>query len=147
MPMTTSDALPALIAIALVIGMAVTFPGCIGESDDEDGILGEDEYIGTDKELYQPREKVTVEVKNDGSGRYMPILTAFGIHIEHLETENVVFRVPGDHVLPAIPGYGYTESFTWNQTDQDGRQVPEGTYRVKGWGFNHTTDFTIRAIR
>ncbi len=109
----------------------------------EDPIL-EEEYIGTDKEWYEPGENVTIEVKNDGSASNIPMIYDFGIYIENVETGEVVYGPLEGITQPAVPDYGRTEYIIWDQTDLEGEQVPEGTYRVKAEReFEHTTEFNI----
>ncbi len=110
-------------------------------------ILEEKEYLGTDKESYEPGEEVIVEVKNDGSATYIPIINFFRIQIQKLDTGEVVHVSWNDETgLPMEPEYGKTEHFVWDQTCPDGEQVPEGNYVVKSEYeeiFNHTAEFQI----
>ncbi|GEM_PF-3648475 len=110
----------------------------------EDPILEEDEYIGTEKQWYETGENVTIEVKNDGSAGSKPIIYDFGIYIENLETGEVVHGPLDGVIQPIVPEYGRTEYIIWDQTDLEGEQVPEGTYRVAAERrFDHTTEFHI----
>ncbi|MBS3782509.1 MAG: hypothetical protein KGY68_07905 [Candidatus Thermoplasmatota archaeon] len=108
-------------------------------------ILDEDEYIGTEKDSYEPGEKIIIEIKNNGKAGSYPIIVDFGIHIIAVENEKVVYNPDIEVNLPALPPSGRTELLIWNQTDSDGDQVPEGDYIIKAESdaFNHTAEFSI----
>jgi len=108
-------------------------------------ILEEDEYLRTERETYKPREDVVVEVKNNGSAGLVPIIYSFRMQIQNKETGKIVHGPLSGPGLDVVPPYGHTEHFIWNQTYQEGGQVPEGTYIVKSEhdGLNYTYEFTI----
>ncbi len=111
-------------------------------------ILEEDEYLGSEKEIYGPGENITIEVKNDNSADNLPIINDLEIYIQKVETGEIVFEPSTDIVQPAPPSYGYTEYVIWNQTDPDNKQVSEGDFIVKAENdeFNHTAEFQISKV-
>jgi len=112
-------------------------------------ILEENEYLGTEKEGYESGENVHVEVKNDGSAFAFPIINVFQMQIQNVDTGEVVHGPLTGPVLDAVPDYGRTEYFVWNQTDKDGEEVPEGTYIVKAVRddiFDHTAEIQISNV-
>ncbi len=107
--------------------------------------ITEDEYLWTDKDVYEIGVNLVITVKNDGSATSTPIIVDLGIQIVDVDTGVIVLGPVDGVVFPSVPEYGVIEHLTWDQTDTEGRQVPGGRYRVEATqrGFEHTAEFTI----
>lgn len=99
----------------------------------------ENEYIEVEKEVYNKGEKVRIELENDGSATWSPLSQHLGIY--HKESGELVFDGDRDIAMPAVPK---TQTFFWNQTDMDGKQVPAGRYKAVFMD-NYEVEFVIES--
>ncbi len=131
-----------LFALFLLVSLLLLFTD---PSSGEQNRITEDEYLWTDKDVYEKGVNVVITVKNDGSATSTPIVIDLGIQIVDVDTDVIVFGPLEGVRFPMVPEYGRTEDVTWNQTDTEGRQVSGGRYRVEATqrGFEHTAEFTI----
>ncbi|MFO8110476.1 MAG: hypothetical protein R6U17_08180 [Thermoplasmata archaeon] len=98
----------------------------------------EGEFIEVEKGVYKKGETVKIALRNDGNLTHHPM--AQHVKILHIDTDRLMFD-GGDveDVLPMVPS---EEVMEWNQTDQDGDEVPTGQYSVI-FQTRYNANFTI----
>ncbi len=131
-----------VITALVLLSLLIFFPGV---STGEESEVIEDDYLWTDKDVYEQGEDVIITVKNDGAAVSRPIIYDFGIQIVNVESDEVVYGPLAGDVLPTVPEYGHIEEVKWDQTDTDGEQVQGGRYRIEATqrDFEHTAEFNI----
>lgn len=103
----------------------------------------EEAPFGTEKEKYEPGEHIIIEITNHGSGGQIPLRNDLGLQIKNKKTGEVVLNFTDGVVLQEALTYPHTEYVIWNQTDPNGEQVPEGTYKIISNRIDYAVEFTI----
>lgn len=119
--------------VMLILFLTLVFVPSIGDEREN-----KSKYLSIDKEEYEKGENITIYMVNDGNATNYPISSY--LRIKNADTGRVVYLGP-QLVQPAIPPKGYSETFTWNQTDIDGEQVPPGEYEATF--LDHSETFKI----
>ncbi len=103
--------------------------------------------FNTDKSAYDQGELVTFTITNDGT-ETIELPNSAPWWIENTKTGERVFTpVAADVITPVDPSQ--SESWTWDQSDDEGKQVPAGTYRGgirSSIGENYTQEFEILPV-
>ena len=100
--------------------------------------------ITTDKQIYNPGEKVGISIKNTGSEQLTFPNSALGLTIRNLAT-NELYPILSSQVI-TILSPGDSKSLEWDQMGINGNQAPSGNYTASvnsGINSAHTT-FSIK---
>ena len=100
--------------------------------------------IKTDKQLYNPGEKVTISINNTGSEQLTFPNSALGLTIRNLAS-NELYPILSSQVI-TIMSPGDSKSLEWDQMGNDGNQAPSGNYTASvNSGINSAeTTFSIK---
>lgn len=100
--------------------------------------------ITTDKQIYNPGEKVGISIKNTGSEELTFPNSALGLTIRNLAS-NELYPILSAQVI-TILSPGDSKSLEWDQMGIDGIQVPPGNYTASvNSGINTAeTTFSIK---
>ena len=100
--------------------------------------------IKTDKQLYNPGEKVTISINNTGSEQLTFPNSALGLTIRNLAS-NELYPILSSQVI-TILSPGDSKSLEWDQIGNDGNQAPSGNYTASvNSGINSAeTTFSIK---
>jgi hypothetical protein len=100
--------------------------------------------ITTDKQIYNPGEKVSITIKNMGSEQLTFPNSALGLTIRNLAS-NELYPILSSQVI-TILNPGDSKSLVWDQIGLDGNQVPSRNYMASvNSGINTAqTTFSIR---
>ena len=98
----------------------------------------------TDKQLYNPGEKVTISINNTGSEQLTFPNSALGLTIRNLAS-NELYPILSSQVI-TILSPGDSKSLEWDQMGNDGNQAPSGNYTASvNSGINSAeTTFSIK---
>jgi hypothetical protein len=100
--------------------------------------------ITTDKQIYNPGEKVGISIKNTGSEQLTFPNSALGLTIRNLAT-NELYPILSSQVI-TILSPGDSKSLEWDQMGINGNQAPSGNYTASvNSGINSAdTTFSIK---
>jgi hypothetical protein len=100
--------------------------------------------ITTDKQIYNPGEKVRISIKNTGSEQLTFPNSALGLTIRNLAS-NELYPILSSQVI-TILSPGDSKSLEWDQMGIDGNQAPSGNYTASvNSGINSAdTNFSIK---
>lgn len=100
--------------------------------------------ITTDKQIYNPGEKVSISIKNIGSKQLTFPNSALGLTIRNLAS-NELYPILSSQVI-TILSPGDSKSLEWDQMGMDGNQAPSGNYTASvNSGINSAdTTFSIK---
>jgi len=100
--------------------------------------------ITTDKQIYNPGEKVSISIKNIGSQQLTFPNSALGLTIRNLAS-NELYPILSSQVI-TILSPGDSKSLEWDQMGIDGKQAPSGNYTASvNSGINSAdTTFSIK---
>jgi hypothetical protein len=100
--------------------------------------------ITTDKQIYNPGEKVSISIKNTGSEQLTFPNSALGLTIRNLAS-NELYPILSSQVI-TILSPGDSKSLQWDQMGVDGNQAPSGNYTASvNSGINSAdTTFSIK---
>ena len=100
--------------------------------------------ITTDKQIYNPGEKVGISIKNTGSEQLTFPNSALGLTIRNLAS-NELYPILSSQVI-TILSPGDSKSLQWDQMGVDGNQAPSGNYTASvNSGINSAdTTFSIK---
>ncbi|HEX2306536.1 MAG TPA: hypothetical protein VHH33_09635 [Nitrososphaeraceae archaeon] len=100
--------------------------------------------ITTDKQIYNPGDKVSISIKNTGSEELTFPNSALGLTIRNVAS-NELYPILSAQVI-TILGPGDSKSLEWDQMGIDGNQAPSGNYTASvNSGINTAnTTFSIR---
>jgi hypothetical protein len=100
--------------------------------------------ITTDKQIYNPGEKVSISIKNMGSEQLTFPNSALGLTLRNLAS-NELYPILSSQVI-TILSPGDSKSLVWDQMGIDGNQAPSGNYTASvNSGINTAqTTFSIR---
>ena len=100
--------------------------------------------ITTDKQIYNPGEKVSISIKNTGSEQLTFPNSALGLTIRNLAS-NQLYPILSSQVI-TILSPGDSKSLEWDQMGIDGNQAPSGNYTASvNSGINSAdTTFSIK---
>jgi len=100
--------------------------------------------ITTDKQIYNPGEKVSISIKNTGSEQLTFPNSALGLTIRNLAS-NELYPILSSQVI-TILSPGDSKSLQWDQMGIDGNQAPSGNYTASvNSGINSAdTNFSIK---
>ncbi len=100
--------------------------------------------ITTDKQIYNPGEKVSITIKNMGSEQLTFPNSALGLTIRNL-VSNELYPILSSQVI-IILNPGDSKSLIWDQIGVDGNHAPSGNYTASvNSGINTAkTTFSIR---
>jgi len=82
--------------------------------------------ITTDKQIYNPGEKVSISIKNMGSEQLTFPNSALGLTLRNLAS-NELYPILSSQVI-TILSPGDSKSLVWDQIGLDGNQAPSGNY-------------------
>jgi hypothetical protein len=82
--------------------------------------------ITTDKQIYNPGEKVSISIKNTGSEQLTFPNSALGLTIRNLAS-NELYPILSSQVI-TILSPGDSKSLEWDQMGINGNQAPSGNY-------------------
>ncbi|HEY9206245.1 MAG TPA: hypothetical protein VIO58_10030 [Candidatus Methanoperedens sp.] len=103
--------------------------------------------FSTDKSAYNQGELVTFTITNDGT-ETIDLPNSAPWRVENAKTVERVFTpIALDVITPLDPGQSM--SWTWDQSNDEGKQVPAGTYRGgirSSIGENFTQEFEILPV-
>jgi hypothetical protein len=100
--------------------------------------------ITTDKQIYNPGEKVGISIKNTGSEQLTFPNSALGLTIRNLAS-NELYPILSSQVI-TILSPGDSKSLEWDQMGINGNQAPSGNYTASvNSGINSAdTTFSIK---
>ena len=100
--------------------------------------------ITTDKQIYNPGEKVSISIKNMGSEELTFPNSALGLTLRNLAS-NELYPILSSQVI-TILSPGDSKSLVWDQMGLNGNQAPSGNYTASvNSGINTAqTTFSIR---
>jgi hypothetical protein len=100
--------------------------------------------ITTDKQIYNPGEKVSISIKNIGSEQLTFPNSALGLTIRNLAS-NELYPILSSQVI-TILSPGDSKSLEWDQMGINGNQAPSGNYTASvNSGINSAdTTFSIK---
>lgn len=100
--------------------------------------------ITTDKQIYNPGEKVSISIKNTGSEQLTFPNSALGLTIRNLAS-NELYPILSSQVI-TILSPGDSKSLEWDQMGINGNQAPSGNYTASvNSGINSAdTNFSIK---
>ena len=100
--------------------------------------------ITTDKQIYNPGEKVSISIKNTGSEQLTFPNSALGLTIRNLAS-NELYPILSSQVI-TILSPGDSKSLEWDQMGINGNQAPSGNYTASvNSGINSAdTTFSIK---
>ena len=100
--------------------------------------------ITTDKQIYNPGEKVSISVKNTSPEQLTFPNSALGLTIRNLAS-NELYPILSSQVI-TILSPGDSKSLEWDQMGNDGNQAPSGNYTASvNSGINSAnTTFSIK---
>ncbi|HEY7228367.1 MAG TPA: hypothetical protein VH481_09600 [Nitrososphaeraceae archaeon] len=100
--------------------------------------------ITTDKQIYNPGEKVNISIKNIGVEQLTFPNSALGLTIRNLASKEL-YPILSSQVI-TILSPGDSKSLEWDQMGNDGNQAPSGNYSasVKSGINSAETTFTIK---
>jgi hypothetical protein len=100
--------------------------------------------ITTDKQIYNPGEKVSISIKNTGSEQLTFPNSALGLTIRNLASKEL-YPILSSQVI-TILSPGDSKSLEWDQMGNDGNQAPSGNYTASvNSGINSAdTTFSIK---
>jgi hypothetical protein len=100
--------------------------------------------ITTDKQIYNPGEKVSISIKNMGSEELTFPNSALGLTLRNLAS-NELYPILSSQVI-TILSPGDSKSLVWDQIGLNGNQAPSGNYTASvNSGINTAqTTFSIR---
>jgi len=100
--------------------------------------------ITTDKQIYNPGEKVGISIKNTGSEQLTFPNSALGLTIRNLAT-NELYPILSSQVI-TILSPGDSKSLEWDQMGINGNQAPSGNYTasVNSGIISADTTFSIK---
>jgi hypothetical protein len=100
--------------------------------------------ITTDKQIYNPGEKVGISIKNTGSEQLTFPNSALGLTIRNLAS-NELYPILSSQVI-TILSPGDSKSLEWDQMGINGNQAPSGNYTASvNSGINSAdTNFSIK---
>jgi hypothetical protein len=100
--------------------------------------------ITTDKQIYNPGEKVGISIKNTGSEQLTFPNSALGLTIRNLAS-NELYPILSSQVI-TILSPGDSKSLQWDQMGINGNQAPSGNYTASvNSGINSAdTTFSIK---
>jgi hypothetical protein len=100
--------------------------------------------ITTDKQIYNPGEKVNISIKNTGSEQLTFPNSALGLTIKNLAS-NELYPILSSQVI-TILSPGDSKSLEWDQVGIDGNQAPSANYTASvNSGINSAeTTFSIK---
>ena len=100
--------------------------------------------ITTDKQIYNPGEKVSISIKNTGSEQLTFPNSALVLTIRNLAS-NELYPILSSQVI-TILSPGDSKSLQWDQMGIDGNQAPSGNYTASvNSGINSAdTNFSIK---
>ena len=100
--------------------------------------------ITTDKQIYNPGEKVSISIKNMGSEELSFPNSALGLTLRNLAS-NELYPILSSQVI-TILSPGDSKSLVWDQIGLNGNQAPSGNYTASvNSGINTAqTTFSIR---
>ena len=100
--------------------------------------------ITTDKQIYNPGEKVSISIKNTGSEQLTFPNSALGLTIRNLAS-NELYPILSSQVI-TILSPGDSKSLEWDQMGINGNQAPSGNYSasVKSGLNSADTTFSIK---
>ncbi len=108
-----------------------------------EGIRGQSKAIAvsTDKSIYEVGEKVVIAIKNTGSS----VLEGTPGYEIYDSSGKAIYSPMMAQMIRTL-GVNETITYTWNQIDNDGKQVKEGLYRVEASfaGLNGEAEFEIK---
>jgi len=97
--------------------------------------------VSTDKNVYAVGEKVVIIIKNTGSS----VLEGTPGYVIYDSAGKAIYAPMMAQVIRTL-GLNETISYTWNQIDNNGKQVKEGLYRIEASfaGLKGETEFEIK---
>ncbi|MDY6986052.1 MAG: serpin family protein [Candidatus Thermoplasmatota archaeon] len=97
--------------------------------------------VSTDKSIYEVGEKVVIEIRNTGSS----VLEGTPSYEIYDDTGKAIYSPMMAQMIRTL-GVNETISYTWNQIDNNGKQVKEGLYRVEASfaGLKKEAEFGIK---
>ena len=100
--------------------------------------------ITTDKQIYNPGEKINISIKNTGSEQLTFPNSALGLTIRNLASREL-YPILSSQVI-TILSPGDSKSLEWDQMGNDGNQAPSGNYTasVKSGVNSAETSFAIK---
>jgi hypothetical protein len=97
--------------------------------------------ITTDKQIYNPGEKVSISINNTGSEELTFPNSALGLTIRNLAS-NELYPILSAQVI-TILSPGDSKSLEWDQIGIDGNQVPSGNYTASVNSGTNTAEATF----
>ena len=100
--------------------------------------------VTTDKQIYNPGEKVSITIENIGSKELTFPNSALGLTIRNLASNELYPILSSQVITILVPGD--SKSLVWDQIGLDGNQAPSGNYMASvNSGINTAqTTFSIR---
>ena len=100
--------------------------------------------VTTDKQIYNPGEKVSITIENIGSKELTFPNSALGLTIRNLASKELYPILSSQVITILVPGD--SKSLVWDQIGLDGNQAPSGNYMASvNSGINTAqTTFSIR---
>ncbi|MFO7791647.1 MAG: hypothetical protein R6W73_01510 [Candidatus Saliniplasma sp.] len=115
-----------ILSIFILLGLTITPAfNSVETSGQEQSYTEKDEYMYSEKEVYELGEPITIVLENNGEFNYIPLSAC--LEVKDIDTGEIVYTKSCNQ-QPAVPDPDLNETLELNQSDQIPEQ--EGEYRA-----------------